>query len=47
MYIYIYVVPKAKFQILHFIYYSTNIRIEYFKHAAQSPFFPFKMPFHS
>jgi len=22
--------------------YSTNIRIEYFKHAAQSPFFPQK-----
>ena len=26
-------------QILHFIYYSTNIRTEYFKHAAHSPFF--------
>ena len=25
---------------LHFIYYSTNIRREYFKHAAHSPFFP-------
>ena len=25
--------------------YSTNIRIEYFKHAANSPFFLFKMPF--
>ena len=24
---------------LHFIYYSTNIRIEYFKHVAHSPFF--------
>ena len=24
---------------LHFIYYSTNIRTEYFKHAAHSPFF--------
>ena len=26
-------------QMLHFIYYSTNIRTEYFKHAAHSPFF--------
>jgi len=25
--------------------YSTNIRTEYFKHAAYSPFFLFKMPF--
>ena len=25
---------------LHFIYYSTNIHTEYFKHAAHSPFFP-------
>ena len=33
----------ANLQILHFIYYSTNIRTEYFKHAAQSPFFLFKM----
>jgi len=24
---------------LHFIYYSTNIRTEYFKHGAHSPFF--------
>ena len=24
---------------LHFIYYSTNIRTEYFKPAAHSPFF--------
>ena len=24
---------------LHFIYYSTNIRAEYFKHAAHTPFF--------
>ena len=24
---------------LHFIYYSTNIRTENFKHAAHSPFF--------
>jgi len=30
---------------LHFIYYSTNIRTEYFKRAAHSPFFLFKMPF--
>jgi len=31
---------------LHFIYYSTNIRTEYFKHAAHSPFFSSsKMPF--
>ena len=29
----------ANLQILHFIYYSTNIRTEYFKHAAHSPFF--------
>ena len=29
----------ANLQILHFIYYSTNIRMEYFKHAAHSPFF--------
>ena len=34
----------AKLQMLHFIYYSTNIRTEYFKHAAHS-FFSFKMPF--
>ena len=26
-------------QMLHFIYYSTNTRTEYFKHAAHSPFF--------
>jgi predicted membrane protein len=25
---------------LHFFIYSTNIRTEYFKHAASSPFFP-------
>jgi hypothetical protein len=25
---------------LHFLIYSTNIRTEYFKHAAYSPFFP-------
>ena len=24
---------------LHFIYYSTNIRTEYFRHAARWPFF--------
>ena len=30
----------ANLQMLHFIYYSTNIRTEYFKHAAHSPFFP-------
>ena len=24
---------------LHFIYYSTNIRTEYFRHAARCPFF--------
>ena len=29
----------ANLQMLHFIYYSTNIRKEYFKHAAYSPFF--------
>ena len=29
----------ANLQILHFIYYSTNTRTEYFKHAAHSPFF--------
>ena len=31
--------PTANLQMLHFIYYSTNIRTEYFKHAAHSPFF--------
>ena len=31
--------PTANLQVLHFIYYSTNIRTEYFKHAAHSPFF--------
>ena len=30
----------ANLQMLHFLYYSTNIRTEYFKHAAHSPFFP-------
>ena len=29
----------ANLQMLHFIYYSTNIRTEYFKHAAHSTFF--------
>ena len=29
----------ANLQMLHFIYYSTNLRTEYFKHAAHSPFF--------
>ena len=29
----------ANLQKLHFIYYSTNIRTEYFKHAAHSPVF--------
>ena len=29
----------ANLQMLHYIYYSTNIRTEYFKHAAQSPLF--------
>ena len=29
----------ANLHMLHFIYYSTNIRTEYFKHAAHSPFF--------
>ena len=29
----------ANLQMLHFIYYSTYTRTEYFKHAAHSPFF--------
>ena len=29
----------ANFQMLHFIYYSTNIPTKYFKLAAHSPFF--------
>jgi len=29
----------ANLQMLHFIYYSTNIRTKYFKHAAHSLFF--------
>jgi len=32
---------------LHFIYYSTNIRTEYFKHAAHSPFFPLQNAIYS
>jgi hypothetical protein len=33
----------ASLQMLHFIYiFSTNISIEYFKHAAHSPFFSSK-----
>ena len=39
IYIYIYMSYRtANLQMLHFIYYSTNIRTEYFKHAAHSPF---------
>ena len=46
IYIYIYMSYRtANLQMLHFIYYSTNIHTEYFKHAARSPFFLFKMPF--
>ena len=30
----------ANLQMLHFYIYSTNIRTEYFKHAAHSPYFP-------
>ena len=29
----------ANLQMLHFLYYSTNIRTEYFKHAVHSLFF--------
>ena len=29
----------ANLQTLHFIYYSTNISTEYFKHGVYSPFF--------
>jgi hypothetical protein len=29
----------ANLQMLHFIYYSRNIRTEYFKHAAHPPFY--------
>ena len=31
---------------LHFIHYSTNIRTEYFKHAAHSPFFSLQNAVH-
>jgi len=34
----------ANRQMLHFIYYSTNIHTEYFKHAAHSPFFSLQNP---
>ena len=44
IYIYIYICRTAPLTsrccILHI--YSTNIRTEYFKHAAHSPFFPLK-----
>jgi len=37
---YIYISYRtANLQMLHFIYYSTNIPTEYFKHAAHAPFF--------
>ena len=42
-YIYIYIYMSyltANLQMLHLYIYSTNIRTEYFKHAAHSPFFP-------
>ena len=32
----------ANLQMLRFMYYSKNIRNEYFKHAAHSPFFSLK-----
>ena len=32
----------ANLQMLHFVYYSTNIRTEYFKHAAPPRFFSSK-----
>ena len=31
---------------LHFIYYSINIRTEYFKHAAHTPFFSLQNAFY-
>jgi hypothetical protein len=37
------VVLPSKHPILHI--FSTNIRTEFFKHVAHSPFFLFKMPF--
>ena len=40
IYIYIYISYRtANLHMLNFIYYSTNIRTEYFKHAAHYPFF--------
>jgi len=36
---YIYVYRTANLQMLHFKYYSTNIRTEYFKHVAHCPIF--------
>ena len=37
---YIYMLYRTtNLQMMHFIYYSTNICTEYFKHAAHSPFF--------
>ena len=43
IYIYIYMSYRtANLQMLHLYIYSTNIRNEYFKHAAHSPFFPLK-----
>ena len=32
----------ANLQMLNLYIYSTNIRTEYFKHAAHSPFFPLR-----
>ena len=39
IYIYIYIYRTANLQVLHFIYYSTDIRTEYFKYAAHTSFF--------
>ena len=36
----------ANLQMLQFIYYSTNIRTEYFKHAAHFPFFSLQNAVH-
>ena len=36
----------ANLQMLHFIYYSTNIGTEYFKHAAHCPFFSLQNAFY-
>ena len=41
-----YICRTANLQILHLIYFSTNIRTEYFKHAAQSPFFSLQNAFY-